>query len=147
MEKFTRFTEDNLGLQNWKRNESPQLSFQRFANTLNNTFHRCFKKIRIRTKTFNKQRQKDNISMKLTELSDMEKVVSRSTSEVNIAAAKIKKGKLEHQIYELIAEKNAKIVAEQVASLDSMDGKFNQISMWKVKNKICPQGSPNSQKR
>ena len=47
MEKFTRFTEDKLGLQNWKRIESPQVSFQRFANTLNHTFHRCFKKIRI----------------------------------------------------------------------------------------------------
>ena len=138
MEKFKSFTEDNFDLQNWKRTESPQKSFKRFANTLNNTFHRCFKKIRIRSKTFNLQRQKDDISTKFRELADMEKALSTSTSEVDIAAAKIKKGKIEYQIYELTAEKNAKTVSEQVASLDSMDGKFNQINMWKVKNKICP---------
>ena len=138
LEKFKNFTEDNFDLKNWKRFESPQKSFKRFANTLNNTFHRCFKKIRIRSKTVNVQRQKDDISTKFRELADMEKVVSTSTSEADIATAKIKKGKIEYEIYELIAEKNAQIVAEQVASLDSMDGKFNQISMWKVKNKICP---------
>ena len=46
--------------------------------------------------------------------------------------------KIEYQISELIAERNARIVREQITNLDSMDGKFNQINMWKVKNKICP---------
>ena len=138
MKQFTKITEDNFELLNWRRCESPQNSFKRFFNTLNNTFHRCFEKIRIRPKVFNAQRQNDDISMKFRELSDMEKVINTSTKESEIISAKIKKGQLESQIYELIAEKNAKIVSEQVTCLDSMDGKFNQISMWKVKNKICP---------
>ena len=33
---------------------------------------------------------------------------------------------------------NAKIITDHIADLDSLDGSFNQISMWKIKNKICP---------
>ena len=34
--------------------------------------------------------------------------------------------------------KNAKIVSDQMACLDTLDGKFNQIGMWKIKKRICP---------
>ena len=138
MKKFIKLTEDNFELLNWRRNEAPQKSFKRFFDQLNNIFHRCFEKIRIRPKRFNTQGKNDDISVKLKELSDMEKVLNSGTSEAEIISAKIKKGQIESQIYELVAEKNAKIVSEQVTSLDSIDGKFNQISMWKVKSKICP---------
>ena len=138
MKKFKKITEDNFELLNWRRSESPQKSFKRFFDTLNNTFHRCFGKIRIRPKTFKLQLRNDDISRKFKELTDMEKVINTSTKEAELMSAKIKKGQIESQIYELLAKKNARIVAEQVTSLDSLDGKFNQISMWKVKNKVCP---------
>ena len=34
-----------------------------------------------------------------------------------------------------MAERNAKIVTEQLGCLDTMDGNFNQIGIWKVKKK------------
>ena len=45
---------------------------------------------------------------------------------------------LELEIYKILSAKNAQIVSDQVACLDSLDGSFNQIGMWKVKKKICP---------
>ena len=53
-------------------------------------------------------------------------------------AAKHKLEKIEEEIYEKLAESNAKIVSEQLGCLDTLDGNFNQIGMWKVKKKLCP---------
>ena len=52
--------------------------------------------------------------------------------------AKLKLQRVDLQIYEMMTEKNAKIISEQVASLDTMDGSFSQIGMWKVKKKLFP---------
>ena len=45
---------------------------------------------------------------------------------------------VELEIYEIISSNNAKVVTDQITCLDTLDGKFNQIGMWKVKKKICP---------
>ena len=79
-----------------------------------------------------------NTENKLREKADMEKVFKNSSSEAERSSAKNKLEQLEREIFELLSEKNAQIVIEQVACLDAMDGSFNQIGMWKVKKKLCP---------
>ena len=69
---------------------------------------------------------------------DLEKVVKNTCCRIESETAKHKLEQVELEIYEIISSKNAKVVSDQVACLDTLDGKFNQIGMWKVKKKICP---------
>ena len=46
--------------------------------------------------------------------------------------------KYEEKVTELMAERNANIVTEQISQLNSTDGIFYQAGLWKVKNKIWP---------
>ena len=55
---------------------------------------------------------------------ELEKVIKSSNSKERIEAAKYKLKEVELNIYKEISEKNAKIVTEQVAKLDTFDGKF-----------------------
>ena len=69
---------------------------------------------------------------------DLEKVISTSKCKYESEAAKHKLEQVEEEIYEKIAESNAKLVTEQLSCLDTLDGKFSQIGMWKIKKRICP---------
>ena len=44
----------------------------------------------------------------------------------------------EEKVTNMMAEKNAAIVNQQLSQLSSMDGNFNQIKIWKMKNKLLP---------
>ena len=41
----------------------------------------------------------------------------------------------------MLADKNAQTVKEHLAQLNSIDGNFNQLKIWKLKNKILPRPS------
>ena len=69
---------------------------------------------------------------------DMEKVIKNSSCKSECDAAKHKLEKIEEEIYEKLTKSNAKIVSEQLGCLDTLDGNFNQIGMWKVKKIVCP---------
>ena len=56
----------------------------------------------------------------------------------NLEVAKQNLEKVEERISAEIAERNAKLVEEQINVLDTTDGKFSQLGLWKVKNRICP---------
>ena len=117
---------------------SPKAATDKFFKVINETFHKSFKKIRIRTKnTFpisRRDKNEENFLLK----ADLEKVVKDSKSKTECEAAKHKLEQIEFEIYEKIAESNAKIVTEQLGCLDTLDGKFCQLGMWKIKKKICP---------
>ena len=56
--------------------------------------------------------------------------------------------KVEDDISEASANRNAKNIEEQIKSFDLTDGSFSQLGMWKVKNKICPRPKdPHGKKR
>ena len=65
-------------------------------------------------------------------------MIKNSQCQKECEAAKRKLEEVELKIYQNIAEENAKTVTEQVTSLDTFDGNFNQIGMWKIKKKLCP---------
>ena len=46
--------------------------------------------------------------------------------------------RLECEISEIISAKNFQIIKEQIQELESTDGKFYQLGLWKVKEKLCP---------
>ena len=46
--------------------------------------------------------------------------------------------KLEDKISEISASKNASTVREFLKHLDTSDGKFSQLGLWKLKNLLCP---------
>ena len=136
--KYKELTNDSEKLRNcFDGNVPPKTAFDRFFKQLNNTFHRTFKKIRIRSKTVNAVGG-NQIDKKMQEKTELEKVMISSNCEKETKAAKNKLDQVEIEIYEILSEKNAKIVSDQVACLDTLDGSFNQIGMWKVKNKLCP---------
>ena len=68
----------------------------------------------------------------------MEKVIRNSDCKLEYETAKHRLEQVELDIYENISARNAKVVTEQVAGFDTLDGKFSQIGMWKVKKKLCP---------
>ena len=79
---------------------------------------------------------------------DLEKVIRNSKCNSECETAKHRLEHVEEEIYEKIAESNAKIVTEQLGCLDTLDGQFSQIGMWKIKKKNMPQvkGSPHCKK-
>ena len=138
-QKFFELTDNSDKLRNcFQGISSPKIATDKFLKTLNDTFHLAFKKIRIRSSTTVPMARKDKIEEKMLLKADLEKVVKNSCSRNESDTAKHRLEQVESDIYEIISSKNAKAVTDQVACLDTLDGKFKQIGMWKVKNKICP---------
>ena len=117
---------------------APKMSTDRFFKTLNNVFHTVFKKIRIRTSKPISTARGSRTGELLSQKTDLEKVIKNSKCETDCDATKKKLEQVELEIFKILSAKNAQIVTDQVASLDSLDGSFNQIGMWKIKEKICP---------
>ena len=45
---------------------------------------------------------------------------------------------IDQVISKIIAEKNAKLLSEQVSEIDTLDGSFSHIEMWNVKKRLFP---------
>lgn len=149
LNKFTELTSNSEKLSTcFESGLSPKAASDKFYKSLNDTFHRAFKKIRIRLFKPFCISKRDNIEDQLRIKSDLEKVVRSSKSQIECEEAKLKLQRVDLQIYEIMSEKNAKIISEQVASLDTMDGSFSQIGMWKVKKKLFsrPKEPPTAKK-
>ena len=147
--KFYELTNNCFKLRNCFDGQSdPKVATDRFFKTLNNVFHAVFKKIRIRpSKPFSTARG-SRVGELLSQKTDLGKVIKNSKCEFDCDAAKKDLEQVEMEIFQILSAKNAKIVTDQVADLDSLDGSFNQIGMWKIKNKICPRPKdPPLQKR
>ena len=125
----------------------PKEAANKFYKTLEDVFYTAFKKIRIRRKPI-KGISKGEIGIKLSQKADLEKVFKNTQCMQERVATKHKIEMIEADIIELEASKNAKVVAEQVADLDSLGGKFCQLGMWKIKRKIFPRcGDPPTAKK
>ena len=55
-----------------------------------------------------------------------------------IARAKKELEDIETWLEDTFAEKNANLINLHVSSIEGEDGKFSQLKLWKLKNKICP---------
>ena len=56
--------------------------------------------------------------------------------EKNKIQSKLKEA--EEKVTNLMADENAKVVEEHLSQLNSINGNFSQIKMWKLKNKLLP---------
>ena len=120
----------------FRYSHSPKMAANNFLKTLNQTFHRAFTKIRIKPQKSLLHSRKN--CKNLREKTDLEKIIKNSESKETIEAARHKLEEVELRIYKEISEKNMKLVTEHMAKLDSFDGKFNQLGMWKIKSKLFP---------
>ena len=138
-QKFFKMTNNSEKLRNcFQETTTPKAATDKFFKTLNDTFHLAFKKIRIRSSKTVSTSRKDKIEEKMLIKSDLEKVVNDTCCRIESETAKLRLEQVELEIYEIISSNNAKVVTDQITCLDTLDGKFNQIGMWKVKKKICP---------
>ena len=114
----------------------------KFYKNLDDIFHQCFKKIRIKTKNSEKKNDEER------EISEKLKLKQEIQAQLKIADCKIAKTFLSQMVIDLeeeigtkISDKNASKVNEYVAEFNLSGGKFSQTGLWKLKNKLCPKPS------
>ena len=111
----------------------------KYYKTLDDTFHHCFKKVRIKSKN---SEAKDESKLEIQKL-----LTEKQQLQLTLKIAKCKLAKtflvqyienLETKISEKVSDSNAKKVTEHVGELNCLNGKFNQSGLWKLKSKLCP---------
>ena len=114
-------------------------NINKFYKSLDDTFHQCFKKVRIKSKNMMHDDASKNALMSKMNLQTKLKLDLKS-AKCNLAKTIITQTieDLESSIADKIAETNASKISSQVAELSTMEGRFSQTGMWKVKNRICP---------
>ena len=135
--KFTRVTSvTNKFSSCYDANKSMEVNSNKFLKTLDDVFQCCFKKIRITAKS---------TQVTPSEIQDELKTISQLKLSFSNTACPIKKQELtskltksEERVTNLMADKTAKLVTDQLCQLNTIDGNFNSVGMWKVKKKVLP---------
>ena len=105
---------------------------QKFFKSLNNVVHKSFKKVRVGTRNmFDKE--VNNLIEKQANLRQINSANKSVETEEKIV-------KIEDEISEKVAKRNADLVKEYVESFN-VDGKFSPVGMWKLKDKLIPKES------
>ena len=107
----------------WKRN-------------LTTLIGKCFKKFRITNKT--KSTKLNNIDTKLNERSQLKNSIAKETNPERKEQSIEKLEESEAVISEECAKMNIESLREQVGQLCNIEGGFNTLKMWKVKQKVLP---------
>ena len=117
--------------------QSFEKSTTNFFKVLNRTFHKCFKKIRIRTGS---RRMVGNkvIQSKLKEQTKLKDFIAKSQCKLSEEIAKSNLEKIEKDLADETATQNAEKIKEHLQTVESLDGNFSQIGFWKLKQKIWP---------
>ena len=109
----------------------------KFKNTLDDTLHKCFKKIRI-----TKNGKAGGVRREVNQL-----IIEKNKLSLSLRTIQCKLGrcileneinKIEEKIGKISASQNSDIVREAVKSLQTSGGSFSQLGMWKLKNLMCP---------
>ena len=137
---FREYTENCQELENcFKGIASPKTKSVRFFKELDNAFHRTFQKIRIR-RCGNVKAATDEGKMIILR-SKLQRVKSENTN-VEVRDSLDKKIEfLDHEISRVTALKNAEIIRSNLKQIDSLDGSFNQLGMWKLKQRLIARQS------
>ena len=135
------FEETNSGLkfqQCFSFNGSFEAKCNKFLKTLDDTLHKCFKKIRIK-------KSGARIGGANTEVQDL--IMEKSKLSLSLPSIECMLGRqivedeiirIEEKISEISASRNASIVRDFVTNLDTSTGSFSQLGMWKLKKLLCP---------
>ena len=121
----------------FKNTEKFQDSSKRFLRTLKTTFHNCFKKVRIAP---GQQRKLGNpaIQEKLKMRSKIKTFLESNECEVAQKTAETELLEIDEAIANELASANAKIVKEYVGKMETLDGNFSQLGLWKLKKTLSP---------
>ena len=111
-----------------------------FFKSLDGIFHKCFKKVRIRTGQ-KRNLGDQSIQEKLKTKAELKVLLMNTTCEIAQKEAKTKLEEIEEILIEETAEKNAKIVQEHVEAVETFDGVFSNLGFWKLKQKLRPVAS------
>ena len=105
-------------------NDDLNTSTKTFLKTLNQSIHRCFKKVRIVDKP-------DKEIEKLFEMRRILKNLHDEKSKDDLA-------KVEKELAEKCAESNYKKIREEIDNIKTDEGGFNSGHLWKLKKKLSP---------
>ena len=98
---------------------------------MDSILYKCFKKVRVGTpQLYDKE---------VNTLLSVQTKLRTELSENPCAEVEKNLSDIEKSISEKISKRNADCVSDLVQSL-SVEGKFSQIGMWKLKSKLIPQG-------
>ena len=135
---FMEETSNNSKLSECFRNSNDfESCANHFYRTLKKKIHKCFKKVRIRTgksRSFGEQSIQDKLKLK----SDIKLFMKNNECRIGQRLASKKLEELEEEIVAECATKNAKIVKDHLSTIESLDGQFCQLGLWKLKQKLCP---------
>ena len=139
-ENFFKITSETKKFSNCFRNDdSLEIKSNKFFKTLNDAFHTCFKKIRIKSKSTNIDPSEIQLCMDSINLLKM--TINSTYCPVQKRKFQDKLKEEEDKLTTMMADKNIQFIKEHLLQLDSIEGNFNQMKIWKLKNKLLPRPS------
>ena len=109
-----------------------------FFKRLNSCIHKCFKKVRIKSGGSAYQSDQPNIKEKLVMKRKLKIFLMNNKCQEyrGIVEGKIKE--IDNYLIEKCAAKNAEIIKQHFREVESPDGSFCQLNLWKLKKKLFP---------
>ena len=94
---------------------------------MDDTFHQCFQKIHIKSKPSSIEERDDVLSEKIKLKTELKVYLDNAKCKLGLEIAQARLVKLEEEISEIISNRNAQIIKDQIRTLDTTDGKFSQL--------------------
>ena len=109
----------------------------KFLKLLNRTFHKCFKKVRVRTGNI-RPAGDDVIQSKLKAQKELKTFLKTNKCKIAEKDTLIELKIIEDELSKETADKNAKYVKDILNNVETEDGKFYHNGFWKIKQKLIP---------
>ena len=138
VKKFVEETSNNTDLSKCFLNDDFENSSSKFFKKLNNKFHKCFKKVRIRNGIPLTAANKI-IQEKLKKRIELNDILKNSTCTGKVKEATIIEiEKLESELAKELADKNANFVKDILENIEDEEGRVNHTGFWKIKQRLLP---------
>ena len=140
-QKFLEETSSNSKLSScFGETDNFEKNANKFFKTLNGIFHKCFKKVRVRTGN-ERELGESKVQAKLKLKSQLKIFNKNNTCKIarQIVAEKLKE--IDEAVAEEESDRNIKVVKEHINSIETLEGNFSQLGLWKLKQRLCPSNS------
>ena len=110
-----------------------------FFKNLKGRIQKCFKKIRITKggKILHKD-GKTSIMANIKLKTELKRFIKNCSCPIEKDIATKRLEEVEEYLNQHCSKKNAETVKEYIRGVENDDGKFLQLKLWKLKNKLCP---------
>ena len=109
-----------------------------FFKNLNSCIQNCFKKVRIKKGGPIPHLGEETIQEKLKKKMRLKLFLKTNQCKLGEARAKAELDELEEYLTETCATKNAEEIKCHLGNMESLNGSFSQVKLWKLKKRICP---------